>query len=286
MYGTDRKTKTLGRYPEISLKDARQAARQILAKPPTIQRSVSFSQARDAYLADCAIRLRKSTSDRYYFALKDIRASSLDKIDPNITDPTTLKALKSFYNWCIDHNLTDRNPFIRRKVIFPIRERLLTDEEISKILHYDHKPYSDIVKLLIYTGQRRNQIWRYQPEWRTDDVLTFPSRIMKSNRPHTLPITSYGKYLPDAPYTCNSWSKAKVRIDIHTGVTDWVLHDIRRYFSTTMAQLNVPLHVTEQIIDHRSQVTGVAAIYNLHTFLPEMREALTHYQEHLQTLTG
>ena len=48
-----------------------------------------------------------------------------------------------------------------------------------------------------------------------------------------------------------------------------------------MARLGVPLHITEQILDHRSQVSGVAAIYNRYSFLGEMREALMTYEAHI-----
>ena len=215
-----------------------------MVSSPTISRSVSFSEARREFLEDCAARLRKSTVDRYFYALKDISASSLDGINTNVTDPTTLKALKSFYNWCIDQQYTDRNPFLRRKVIFPVRDRLLTDDEIAAIWKYEHAPYSNIVKLLILTGQRRNQIWQYQPAWLKDNVITFPSSIMKSNRSHTLPATGYEQYLPELPFSFNSWSKSKLRLNKHCGIDDWVLHDLRRYFSSTMAKLGVPLHVT------------------------------------------
>ena len=286
MFGDDRRLQTLGKWPELSLKDARLAARQFLATPPVVRTSPKFSEVRERFLADCRQRLRPATVERYHYALKDIPDTKLDKLSTNLTDPNQIKALKALFNWCIDHGFYDRNPFIRRKVKFAVRDRLLTDEEIATIWHVEQPPYSDIVRLLLLTGQRRNQIWRFDPVWVDGDVLTFPSGVMKSNRPHAIPITGYGAYLPDKPFSFNSWSKSKARLDRQSGVTDWVLHDFRRYFSSTMAQLGVPLHVTEQIIDHRSQVSGVAAIYNRYTFLDEMRDALLAYEDHLAEVTA
>ncbi len=284
VYGEDRRNKSIGRYPQISLSDARKEAMAVLAHPGTQTRqSVQFSDAKKMFLADCEARLRTTTVDRYRFALMGITDKPLDDISTKITDPNQLKALKAMFNWCIDHNLTDRNPFIRRRVIFNTRERLLTDDEVASILSYDHKPYSDIVKLLFMTGQRRNQIWKFDPKWQTDELITFPSTVMKSKREHIIPITGYGSLLQS--FTFNGWSKSKVRMDKHTKVTDWVLHDARRYFSTTMAKLGTPLHITEQILDHRSTVSGVAKIYNLYQFVDEMREALENYERHLQSIT-
>ena len=281
MYGKDRRLKTLGKWPSVSLREARQAARMILASPQTVKRSVSFPEARQAFLDDCHTRLRKSTADRYFYALKDIQATSLDSVTVDVSDPTQLKSLKVFYNWCIDRELTDRNPFARRKVVFDQRDRVLSDDEVASIWKYEHKPYSNIVKMLLLTGQRRAQFSGFQTEWIADDTITFPSDIMKSGREHIIPLlSSWVDHLPSA--SSNSWSKQKLRMNKFTGTSDWVLHDCRRYFSTTCAKIGVPLHITELILDHRSQLSGVAAIYNRYSFLPEMREALTVYETHIR----
>lgn len=283
MYGRDRKTKTLGRYPDTSLKTARDDARKLLATPTSSFTKKTLREAILAFLEASQVRLRPSTLDRYRFSLEKL-GGTLEKPTLEADDPTTLKNAKIFYNWCIEHELLDYNPLQRRKVRFVPRERLLTDEEIRAIWHYDYPPYSDIVKLLILTGQRRNQIWKFQPEWCKEGVITFPAAVMKTKREHSIPITGYGWFLQ--PFDFNSWSKNKRRIDQATGVTDWVLHDIRRYVSTTMASLGVPLHVTEQLIDHRTSLSGVAAIYNKYTYLDEMKAALEKYERHIHTIVA
>ena len=179
-----RSIKTLGKWPDLSLKDARQAARELMASPPTITTAPTFQEARHAFLADCRIRLRPSTVERYHYALKGIENTKLDRIKTNIDDPNQIKALKAMFNWCIDRGMIDRNPFVRRKVRFAVRDRLLTDDEIAAIWNIEQPPFSAIVKLLILTGQRRNQIWRFQPGWVEGEELTFPADIMKSGRPH------------------------------------------------------------------------------------------------------
>lgn len=284
MFGEDRRVKTLGRYPDKSLKEARGEAKRVLALASPRKCLKSIADARTAFYDDCLARgLRQTTVDRYKYSLDTVKDARLDRVDTDVTDPNLLKALKAFYNWCIDHQLIDHNPFIRRKVIFGVRERLLTDEEIAKIWHYEYPPYSDIVKLLILTGQRRNQIWKFQPEWCQDDLVTFPTSVMKTKRPLTLPITGYGWFLQS--FTFNSWSKNKKRMDTATGVTDFVLHDFRRYFSSTCARLQIPLHITELILDHRTSLSGIAAVYNKYQYLNEMREALLTYEQHVRKIT-
>lgn len=284
MFGEERRMKTLGKWPDLALKDARHAAKGLLASPPKIApRMPKMHQTRDRFLSDCKERLRKSTVDRYYFSLKDLPDTRLDRVSKDVDEPNQLKALKVFFNWCIDHGITDHNPFLRRRVQFGVRDRLLTDEEVAAIWAVERKPYTDIVKLLILTGQRRNQIWRYQPDWLDNaaDTLTFPASIMKSKRSHTIPVTAFKTHLPLHPFSFNGWSKSKVRLDSESSVTNWVLHDLRRYFSSTMARLGVPLHITENLIDHRSQISGVAAIYNRYSYVGEMRKALQCYEEHV-----
>lgn len=282
MYGQDRRTKTLGQWPELTLKEARQEAKRYLANPNPHKSSLSFSEARQAFLDDCARRLREGTTDRYFFALKDISAKSLDTVSLEVTDPTQLKSLKVFYNWCIDRGYTDTNPFARRKVIFSERDRVLADDEVAAIWEYEHPPYSDIVKMLLLTGQRRAQFANFQADWIKDNLIVFPPHVMKSGKEHIIPfLPEWESFLPTT--SSNSWSKNKARMDRETNVTKYVLHDCRRYFSTTAAKICIPLHITELILDHRSQLTGVARIYNRYQYLDEMRDAVQLYQNWLNS---
>jgi len=106
MYGADRRLKTLGKWPDLSLKDARRAAKQLLANPiPSTTRAPYFHDTRDAFLRECQQRLRPSTVERYHYALKDIENERLDQLSTSRQDPNQLKALKALYNWCIDHGI-------------------------------------------------------------------------------------------------------------------------------------------------------------------------------------
>lgn len=58
MYAEQRRLKTLGKWPDLSLKDARQAAKQFLVNPPILRTSPSVHEFRDRFLADCRLRLR------------------------------------------------------------------------------------------------------------------------------------------------------------------------------------------------------------------------------------
>lgn len=278
-YGPDRKVRTIGKYPQISLREARKAALAILDAPQPKNASQSLTDALRAFLDDCETRLRPA-SVRFYRT----QLSGYTTWPKTETNPHSIRALKVFANWCIDNGYRTDNPYLRLKAPQQARDRVLTDTEVAALWHYNHEPFATIIKLLLLTGQRRNQIISFEPSWVQGDELHFPARIMKSKREHVIPITGYGIYLQ--PFRFSSWSKSKDRLDRKTGVTDWVLHDCRRYFSSTMARLGVPLHITEQILDHRSTVSGVQAIYNRYQFIPEMREALIAYENHIANITS
>lgn len=52
-----------------------------------------------------------------------------------------------------------------------------------------------------------------------------------------------------------------------------------------MARLGVPIHVTEKLLNHISgTVSGVDAVYNRYTYLPEMHLAIAAHESHLHNL--
>ena len=52
-----------------------------------------------------------------------------------------------------------------------------------------------------------------------------------------------------------------------------------------MAQLGVPPHIVERVLNHASGTFGgVAGIYNRFAYLPEMREALDTWDEKVTSL--
>ena len=65
-------------------------------------------------------------------------------------------------------------------MIFAARDRVLTDEEVKAVWEHEHKPYSDIVKMLLLTGQRRGQFAAFNPDWIKDETIVFPASVMKS----------------------------------------------------------------------------------------------------------
>ena len=88
---------------------------------------------------------------------------------------------------------------------------------------------------------------------------------------------------PEKPF--NGIRRVKEALDKAVDIEHFTLHDLRRTLSSNMARLGVPIHVTEKILNHQSgSFRGVAGIYNRHSYLPEIKEALERYDEWLEEL--
>jgi hypothetical protein len=69
--------------------------------------------------------------------------------------------LSAFFSWCIQEGLLDANPVqgTAKANESGSRERVLTPEELRKLWRaLGDDPFSDVVRLLLLTGQRRNEI--------------------------------------------------------------------------------------------------------------------------------
>ena len=93
------------------------------------------------------------------------------------------------------------------------------------------------------------------------------------------------RYSDKTPF--NGWSKAKQEFNEPIDVADYTLHDLRRTYSSNLARLGVPIHVTERLLNHVSgTISGVGAVYNRHTYLLEMRQSMVQYENTILDLTN
>ena len=174
----------------------------------------------------------------------------------------------------------------------PHRERLLTDDEIRQIWHASN----NVVRLLICTGQRFNQIASLRWSWIEDEKIHFPTGVMKNKIAHTLPIGKLTiEQFPQATgdllfpsqtdETVPMPNKGKQRYVKSCTVQNWVMHDIRRYYASTMASLGVPIATCEMLLSHVSgSLGGIVRVYQRYSFEPEKKAAQEKYESHLDTL--
>lgn len=293
IYGHQRHLKTLGRFPAKSLSEARREAMHYLGRNRPRSVSMSYVGALNAFLEDAEAKNRPNTVREYRRYLNrldfegDVEAITRQHLRAHIEAPHALMAFKVFFNWCVRNEFTDRNSLAGERPRYNApKARVLTREELKAVWSYEEPPFSDIVRLLILMGQRRTETSLISADWIDGDLITFPAEVTKNRREHTIPYGELsGSLLPPRPFA--GWSKAKAGMDRTVDIPPWTLHDLRRTFATMHAEIGTPIHVTERLLNHVSgTLSGVAAIYNRHTYLSEMRLAVANYEAHLQSLVG
>ena len=205
---------TIGRYPLISLAEARAESKRILAQK-TLGKikpaHVSHDEAVAQYLEDCKSKNRPKTVEDYTYVLNrnfafgrksvgDISAREiLRKLDSMRNTPVARRYAfvvgKTFYKWCVSKHIIDRSPM---ETLFSppksrSRERALDDNEIETLtttLDQNPSTYSTIVLLLLLTGQRRGEVAALQWDWINlkKQTITFPASITKNKRTHVIPL--------------------------------------------------------------------------------------------------
>jgi len=297
--GSNRTKVTLGHYPAIPLSEARKMALEAFLQPTWSKPRIAFSDAMAGFLGlqkwrpQTAAVLRSTLKPfTWKKQLHQITHEDVVKVLEGIEKPSARfhaqKDIKTFFNWCIPRYL-DVSPCVGLKTeTQPTRDRVLTDDELKALWAYDNPPYSDIIKLCILTGQRVGEVVKFEQSWISGDLLTVPSTVAKNATTHTIPfnlLTAYylQKYMGN---TFSRFSYYKKKIDEATGVTNWVVHDLRRTYSTNMARLGTPLHVTELLLNHKGVISGVAAVYNKYSFLEEKRKAVLTYEMFIANLVG
>lgn len=321
MYGEQRHLKTLGRYPDTSLQEARRQAKLFLASQahaPGVSHEVDYWAVVDEYLRDCRSRLRESTLKGYVLYLTNIRLDGpiaqvsqgriLRAIERYTKSPSSqnyaFTTFKVFFNWAVRRQYVASNPLdaLKRPHKSVSRDRVLSDDELKTLLDHtraERGRFNDIVSLLVFTGQRKSEIANLEWAEIARETLNLSPERTKNRREHVVPLGRFSmdlleqieggsRYvfgLPDEDKPFNGWSRAQRRIIEVSGLDHFTLHDLRRTYSTIHARIGTPIHVTERLLNHVSgTISGVAAIYNRHDYLNEMLEAQARYDDFLARL--
>ena len=326
---------TLGRYPEMSLAEARKAAMQTRVRITSgeirlseIERHqapiVTLTTLADEFLKRHASKNRTAAETERLLRreilkslgardFKTIAKSEILAILEAIIDDDkpalavqTLAAVRKMFNWAVSRDMLDRSPCegIALSTDATSRDRVLDDDEVAKVyLLSGGYPFGSIVKLLILSGQRRGEIaklkWSYIDD--QERTITLPASITKNKRQHTFP---YGKQvesiLSEIPQqneflfparnrvatTFSGWSKSKAALDKICAIPSWTLHDLRRTFATNQAAIGTQVHVTEKLLNHVSgTLGGIVGVYQRHTYMEEMRTAISEWERRLEDIT-
>jgi integrase len=245
-----------------------------------------------------------------------------EKIGP-VTANRARAALSVFFTWAMAEGLVEANPvFGTTKLPEVSRDRVLSAPELAAVwlacgdrqnpMAPPSDDYGRIVRLLILTGQRRDEVGAMGESELMRDLRmwSLPAARTKNGRPHDVPLSDAALALLPGPRddratlfgrgegSFSGWSRCKERLDARIadaspdgkGIAPWVVHDLRRSFHTGLGEIGIFPHVAEAILNHTSSAAsgkaGVAGVYNRASYAAEKRDAIDRWAAHVEKLVS
>jgi integrase len=316
---------TLGRWPAISLAEARMAwrkTREAIAKGEAPRRespAMLFEHVVEEWIRRDQAKNKPSTLYQLTRTLEiDLlpawRGKRIDEIGKrdvialldSINDrgaPVMARRVKAhvrrFFHWCLERDILKIDPTagLPRVGNGKSRDRVLTDSELAKVWTACDGPYGAVVRLLALTGARREEIAKLKWSEIDGDTIKLEGSRTKTGAPHTIPLSSaaqallnslphLGDFVFNGVRPVSNWSHSKNELDAASGVTNWRIHDLRRTVATGLQKLGFNLQTIEAVLGHASgSRSGVVGVYQRHSFDAEKRAALEVWGAHVMALS-
>ena len=334
---------TLGSTALIKAEQARAKAAELLARvklgsDPATEKAEAQTRAGETFTAvvrrylirqKARLRPRSYVNEERYLLnhFEPIHGRPLTRIDrrtlaARLSEIATAKgpasadraraSLSAFFSWAMKEGLVEANPVLATNThrVVKSRDRVLSSAELAEVWRAaGNGAYGVVIKLLILTGQRRNEIGSLP--WTEVDLaaslIRLPNERTKNDRPHEVPLAAPAVELLQAmprqgafvfgtssigfcDYATNKAALDQRIAAARQGagaepMPPWVIHDLRRSVATHMAEIGVPPHIVEAVLNHTSgHKGGVAGVYNRATYEPEKRAALDRWAEHVMAL--
>jgi integrase len=222
-----------------------------------------------------------------------------DERGPVMADKT-LDYVRAAFAWHAIRDPDFNSPIIRgmarAKTSERARSRVLDDQEIRDLwAALDEMPasYAALLRTLLLTGQRRDEVRRMHWSELDGDTWIIPASRYKGKREHLVPITEavaaqfaangmhrkgfvFSRNGGRAPVGLLSTLKhrleAKIAARRGKPMANWRLHDLRRTARTLMSRAAVNSDIAERVIGHA--MPGVRGTYDRFAYADEKRAAL------------
>jgi integrase len=317
---------TLGSYPVLSLADARERGRDVLklvAKGEDPRQHDTdtpdvFEKSVETYLK-IEVPKRRPSTRRYVHrelgrAVEEWRGRPLKSIvrrdviaavdkacaRGDYAANTFLKCVAAFFHWCESRDLIQQSPArgVKKPGKSVERDRVLDDNELRAVWKAADKtggPSGALVKLLILTGARRDEIASLQWSEIVGGEIRLPKERTKTSVAHTIYITKAMRQVidklsksnrrfaltgADYPVSFGGRTKDAIKVDIQA----WRFHDLRRSFTSGCARIGIDPFIIERMLNQK--IKGIAGIYQRHTFGPQMKAAWEKWSAHILSLVA
>lgn len=236
----------------------------------------------------------------------------------------TLAYARACFNWATKRDLLTVNPFLSLPIASGTvkRDRVLNDEEVGAIytaagaLGY---PFGPLVRLLLLTAQRRDEVGGMRWEELSDDgtTWTLPASRSKNRKEHVVHLSDEARAVIDTiprqagtdllftttlKTPASGFSKAVERLVVEVErlriekagkkepkpMLPWTLHDFRRSCVTWLANAGYNPAVADKLLNHVAAggLSDVARVYQRAEFLDERRTALEAWGRHVVGCSG
>jgi integrase len=217
-------------------------------------------------------------------------------------------ALSAFFKWAKEEGWVTSDPVRDTRVPenSKSRDRVLTKGELVAVWNAagtdvkfpgkradakarNFRKYGQVVRLLMLTGARREEVagMRHSELDLEAGTWTIARDRSKNGEQHRVSLSppaiaiireAMSNALDDLVFGGVHW-KFKTDLDKASGVTDWVLHDLRRTMATIMADNDIEPHHIEAVLNHVGHKAGVAGIYNRAKYEPQKADAWRRWSD-------
>jgi integrase len=327
---------TVGAAGVLTLDEARKKARKVLVavddgKDPAAQKatqradsSLMFSSVIKDYLdvrlmgnkpmkprshAESKRHLEKDWKPLHRLVVSSIvratvatRLREIAKASGPVAADRARSTLSAMFAWAIGEGLCEVNPVsgTNKSSEDVPRERVLSAAEMVAVWNAaPDNDYGRIVKLLLLTGQRRDEIGslRWSEIDMEEKLIKLPTERTKNKRSHEVPLSDSAIAVLEAVGRrddrdlvfgigeggYSGWSRSKEVLDEAAELEEaWTLHDLRRTVRTGLGQLGVLPHVSEAILNHLPP--KLVRTYDRNKYEAEKRGALNRWSAHVRLL--
>jgi integrase len=162
------------------------------------------------------------------------------------------------------------------------RSRTLGDDELRSIWNVDYPIFGSLLKFILLTATRRYEAGHMTWAEIENGVWIIPAVRYKTKIDHVIPLSQMAlSVLPERNgefvFSANgrqalgNYTKHKEAIDEISGVSGWVIHDLRRTARSLLSRAGIPSDHAERCLGHI--IGGVRGIYDRHEYMEEKRLA-------------
>jgi integrase len=198
----------------------------------------------------------------------------------------TLGIINRVMNFHASRSDDFRSPIVRgmARGTEQARSRILSDDELRAIWKAtaDYPVYGALLRFILLTATRRSEAGQMRWSELNGQTWIIPAARYKTNLDHVIPLSELAlSVLPErngefvfsknGREAIGGYGRHKQAIDEASGVSEWVVHDLRRTARSLLSRAGVASDHAERCLGH--VIGGVRGVYDRHEYFEEKARA-------------